>query len=77
MEDIKLDMRGLACPLPALKTRSTMLELEKNKSKSHKIIIVVDNAASRDNVMRIGKKYKYDVQLETMGNDYFINLTLS
>ena len=43
----EIDARGLACPAPVLQTKAALQE-----EKPHSVKVVVDNAASRQNVQR-------------------------
>jgi len=62
-----LDCRGLACPAPVLQTKQ-MIE-EENPSE---ISVVVDNPASKENVLRFLGSRKFEVLVEQKGSDFHI-----
>ncbi len=63
----EIDARGLACPAPVLQTKATLQEETPNKVK-----VVVDNAASQQNVQRFLESQGFQTVLEQDGSDYFI-----
>jgi selenium metabolism protein YedF len=63
----ELDCRGMACPAPVLQTRQ-MIENE----NLPEIRIVVDNPASKENVLRFLESQKFEVSLEQKGSDFHI-----
>jgi selenium metabolism protein YedF len=63
----EIDARGLACPVPVLQTKAT-LETEKPQNVS----VVVDNAASQQNVQRFLESQGFSTTLEQNGADYWV-----
>ena len=63
----EIDARGLACPAPVLQTKA-MLQEEKPNSVS----VVVDNAASQQNVLRFLEAQGFQTKLEQNGDDYLV-----
>jgi selenium metabolism protein YedF len=63
----EIDARGLACPMPVLQTKAA-LQAEKPDS----LRIVVDNAASQQNVQRFLESQGFQTTLEQKGADYFV-----
>lgn len=63
----EIDARGLACPAPVLQTKAALQE-EKHKS----VKVVVDNAASQQNVQRFLESQGFQTALEHVGSDYFV-----
>ena len=61
----KIDARGLACPAPVLQTRAAL-----EKENIDHVIVVVDNAAARQNVQRFLETRGFQTQLEQEGMDY-------
>ncbi len=55
-----LDVRGLACPQPALLARDTLAQM-----KAGALDVLLDSATARDNVSRIARKAGWAVA-ETM-----------
>lgn len=62
----QIDCRGLACPQPVLRTRD---ELERGAGE---FSVLVDNEASRDNVLRFAGSRNCRVEVETAENGCFL-----
>ncbi len=60
MTEKKVDARGLPCPQPVLLTRKALMDL----GGEGVILVVVDSAASRDNVKRFAESQGCTVQVE-------------
>jgi selenium metabolism protein YedF len=67
----EIDARGLACPAPVLHTKAVLQE-----EKPGSISVVVDNAASQQNVQRFLESQGFGTRLEQTGSDYRIIGTL-
>jgi selenium metabolism protein YedF len=65
MKDI--DARGLACPAPVLQTKAALQE-----ESSNAVRVVVDNAASQQNVQRFLESQGFQTVLEQAGSDYVV-----
>ncbi len=63
----EIDARGLACPAPVLHTKATLQEETPGRVK-----VIVDNAASQQNVQRFLESQGFKVKLEQTGDDYLI-----
>jgi selenium metabolism protein YedF len=63
----EIDARGLACPAPVLKTKDAL-----QQEGLHEIKVVVDNAASQQNVERFLESQGFETSLEQAGEDYFV-----
>jgi selenium metabolism protein YedF len=61
----KIDARGLACPAPVLQTKAVLQE-----EKPAGVCVVVDNAASQQNVQRFLESQGFHAVLERKGDDY-------
>lgn len=62
-----IDARGLACPAPVLQTKAALQE----KSPGS-INVIVDNAASQENVQRFLESQGYTTDLRQEGADYLV-----
>ena len=63
----EIDARGLGCPAPVLQTKAALQE------KNHKRVrVVVDNAASQQNVQRFLESQGFETALEQVGADYVV-----
>jgi selenium metabolism protein YedF len=63
----EIDARGLACPAPVLQTKAALQE-----AFSDSITVVVDNAASQQNVQRFLESQGFTTSLEQRGGDYLV-----
>jgi selenium metabolism protein YedF len=65
MKDI--DARGLACPAPVLHTKAVLQEENLGRVK-----VIIDNAASQQNVQRFLESQGFQTKLEQNGTDYLV-----
>ncbi|RJQ51585.1 MAG: sulfurtransferase-like selenium metabolism protein YedF [Desulfobacteraceae bacterium] len=63
----EIDARGLACPAPVLQTKAALQE-----EKLRGVKVVVDNAASQQNVQRFLESQGFQTALERDGADYLV-----
>jgi selenium metabolism protein YedF len=63
----EIDARGLACPAPVLQTKAALQE-----EKSGGVKVIVDNAASQQNVQRFLESQGFQTALEQEGSDYLV-----
>jgi selenium metabolism protein YedF len=63
----EIDARGLACPAPVLQTKAALQEEGPNGVR-----VVVDNAASQQNVQRFLESQGFQTTLEQVGADYVV-----
>ncbi|MEJ2729409.1 MAG: sulfurtransferase-like selenium metabolism protein YedF [Deltaproteobacteria bacterium] len=63
----EIDARGLACPAPVLQTKATLQE-----DSPASVRVVVDNAASQQNVQRFLESQGFQTALEQDGADYVV-----
>ena len=63
----EIDARGLACPAPVLQTKAFLQE-----ENSGSVKVIVDNAASQQNVQRFLESQGFQTTLEQSGEDYLI-----
>lgn len=61
MNEKILDMRGLDCPLPAVRFKEAM---RKCKDSCDNFKIICDSASVRENIMRIAIEYGFFVEFE-------------
>ena len=67
---IEIDARGLACPAPVLQAKAALQENEPDTIK-----IVLDNAASQQNVQRFLESQGFQTALEHSGVDHVVTGT--
>ena len=63
----EIDARGLACPAPVLHTKATLQE-----EKPGNVKVIVDNAASQQNVQRFLESQGFQTVLEQNEADYLV-----
>ena len=63
----EIDALGLACPAPVLQTKAALQEERPNSVR-----VVVDNAASQQNVQRFLESQGFQTKLEQTGDDYLV-----
>jgi len=63
----EIDARGLACPAPVLHTKAILQEENLNSVK-----VIVDNAASQQNVQRFLESQGFQTALEQNGADHLV-----
>jgi selenium metabolism protein YedF len=63
----EIDARGLACPAPVLHTKATLQE-----DKPGAVKVIVDNAASQQNVQRFLESQGFQTTLQREGADYLV-----
>jgi len=66
----EIDARGLACPAPVLQTKAALQE-----DKPDGLRVVLDNAASQQNVQRFLESQGFETVLEQDGDDYWVSAT--
>jgi tRNA 2-thiouridine synthesizing protein A len=64
-----LDLSGLACPLPVIRTKEA---LEGGEAES--LVVVVDNEAARDNVTRFAESRDCRVDVAAVGSCYHLTI---
>ncbi len=63
----EIDCRGLSCPAPVLHTKASLQE-----DRPETVRVLVDNAASQENVRRFLESEGYEIRIERTGQDYVI-----
>lgn len=67
---IEVDVKGLSCPIPVVKTKKAM---EENPKAT--ISVLINSNVAKENVTRLAKSKKYSVKVEEAGAEEF-NLVL-
>jgi tRNA 2-thiouridine synthesizing protein A len=63
-----IDARGLSCPQPSILARKAI------DAGQFPIEVLVDSAASRENVRRLAENAGFRVTVEQIGNEYRLTL---
>jgi tRNA 2-thiouridine synthesizing protein A len=56
---MEIDLRGLSCPIPVVKTQKAMAEYPKEP-----LVLLVDTAVSKENISRLAKSRGYSITLD-------------
>lgn len=72
MADREIDARGLACPVPVLKTKEALSEMEGGV-----LTVLVDNEDSSNNVSWSAQKAGYESTVERRGDDWAVRIFVS
>lgn len=67
---IEVDVRGLACPIPVVRTQKAMQENPKED-----ITVICDSKAAKENVARLAESRGYSVAEKNEGADFKILAT--
>lgn len=62
---IEIDVRGLSCPIPVLKTKKAM-----DENPTVEISVLGDTEVSKENVSRLARSRGYDTSEEKMDDGY-------
>ena len=65
-----IDARGLACPIPVVKTRDALAVLV----SGHKLEVLVDEAVARENVSRFLRSNKLQPKVEAHGDGWRVTV---
>jgi len=65
-----LDLTGLACPLPVIRTKEAL----ESKESEEIVVVMVDNEAARDNVTRFAESRGCTVTVTSAGNCYHLTI---
>jgi tRNA 2-thiouridine synthesizing protein A len=63
---IEVDVKGLSCPIPVVKTKKAM---EENPKAT--ISVLIDSNVAKENVTRLAESKKYSVKIEEAGAEDF------
>ena len=66
----QVDVRGLSCPQPVVITRKKMGQIGKGT-----IEVLVDTAASRDNIERMATSQRWKVDIQKKEDEFLLILT--
>lgn len=61
----KLDLRGLSCPIPLLKTRDAL-------AAALEVTVLVDEPAPRENILKFARSQGYRAECTAAGGEYTI-----
>ncbi|MCT4633375.1 MAG: sulfurtransferase-like selenium metabolism protein YedF [Firmicutes bacterium] len=64
---IKVDARGLDCPMPVIKTKKALQE-------SEEVVAIVDNETAKENVSKLAKSMNCNINIRESEGDYYIDI---
>jgi tRNA 2-thiouridine synthesizing protein A len=67
---VEVDVRGFVCPIPVLRTQEAM-----KKNIKEDLVVIVDNAGAKENVIRLAKSKGYSNEVEEVEGDFRVKLT--
>jgi len=67
---IEVDARGFSCPIPVVRTRKAIKE-----NPAMVITVLVDSAASKENVSRLAKSEGYSIKIEEINDGFCLQLS--
>jgi tRNA 2-thiouridine synthesizing protein A len=71
MSTTKIDARGLSCPQPVVLTSKAI------QGGADDLEVMVDNEVSRENVLRIAKKYNLKTEVREEGQNIIVQMSKS
>jgi tRNA 2-thiouridine synthesizing protein A len=71
MSTTKIDARGLSCPQPVVLTSKAI------QGGADDLEVMVDNEVSKENVLRIAKKYNLKTEVREEGQDIIVQMSKS
>ncbi|MGI6597048.1 MAG: sulfurtransferase-like selenium metabolism protein YedF [bacterium] len=67
--ELQVDARGLACPLPVVKTKQAL-----DKLAAGKVFTIVDSPVARDNVIKLAQSLSLPVDVVAEGTDFILSI---
>jgi tRNA 2-thiouridine synthesizing protein A len=68
---VKVDARGLGCPIPVVKTKKAI-----EASPDEEIAVLVETAVAKENISRLARSRNYSIEVEEVaGDEYRLLLT--
>lgn len=67
---IEVDVRGLSCPVPVVRTKKAM-----EQDPKEVLTVLVETATSKENVSRLAESQGYSVKIEEVSGEYRLTLT--
>jgi len=63
----EIDVRGLSCPLPVIKTKKAL-----DEKSQEPILVIIDTEVSVENISRLVKSMGYNFKIEKKDNIYHL-----
>lgn len=65
----EVDARGMQCPKPVIETKKAIETIGQGT-----ITTIVDNEIAKENVSKLAKSLNYDVDVQEINGDYYVNI---
>ncbi|SHJ93743.1 sulfurtransferase-like selenium metabolism protein YedF [Paramaledivibacter caminithermalis] len=65
----QVDARGMTCPKPVIETKKAI-----EKVNEGTITTIVDNEIAKENVAKLAKSLRYNVDIQEVNGDYHVNI---
>lgn len=62
-----LDLRGLSCPIPLIKTKDAL-------SQAEVVTVLVDEPPAKENIIKFAKSQNFRVECSEAGSEYTITI---
>ena len=63
-----LDVRGLSCPIPLIKTQNALKEMAA-------VTVLVDEPPARENIVKFARSQNFRVECSAVNGEYIINIS--
>lgn len=63
-----LDLRGLSCPIPLIKTKDAL-------NGAEAVTIIIDEPPAKENIIKFAKSQSFKVECSEAGGEYTINIS--
>jgi TusA-related sulfurtransferase len=63
-----LDVRGLSCPIPLIKTQNALKEMAA-------VTVLADEAPARENIVKFARSKNFRVECSEINGEYTINIS--
>jgi tRNA 2-thiouridine synthesizing protein A len=67
---IEIDVRGLSCPIPVVKTKKAM-----DTDPKATLAVMLDGDTAKENVLRLASNRGYNIKEENISGEYRLTLT--
>jgi tRNA 2-thiouridine synthesizing protein A len=67
---VEVDVRGLSCPIPVVRTKKAI-----DEHPNEGLTVLVETAVSKENVSRLAKSKGYTVKVEEVEDEFRLLLT--
>jgi tRNA 2-thiouridine synthesizing protein A len=66
----EIDVRGLSCPIPVVRTKQAM-----DANPKVTLTVLIETAVSKENVSRLAESQGYSIKAEEVSGEYRLTLT--